>query len=196
MSAFPLLRTKAHDCDHRQPTTRNGFHGIGSQRTAPQPTSQINLPRREIPHDRVCEERDDEPWRRELPVVLRPKVPTGQAGQLRVTLGPEITPFLQRPSPKANNREKTGIMTLWKQGASAVPVLASDSFVDSGGADRAGLVSPPRTTTEDGNSIRRAVEKGNLLGSSLKLIWNRSSSNVTATSSVVCTVEHPVEGTF
>jgi len=33
-------------------------------------------------------------------------------------------------------------------GASAVPVLASDSFVDSGGADRAGLLSGDMTRGE------------------------------------------------
>jgi hypothetical protein len=74
-SSKDCLRTKAHDRDRRQPAARNRFHGVGPQRTAPQPIRQINLPRREIPHDWDCQQRDDEPWHRELPVVLRPKVP-------------------------------------------------------------------------------------------------------------------------
>jgi len=50
LNSKDCLRTKAHDCDHRQPAARNGFHGVGPQRAAPQPISQINLP----PTPRFC----------------------------------------------------------------------------------------------------------------------------------------------
>ena len=74
-SSKDCLRTKTYNCDHRQPATRDGFHRVGSQRTARQPISQINLPCREIPHDGDCQQRDHEPYRRKLAMVLRPKVP-------------------------------------------------------------------------------------------------------------------------